>query len=67
MPYAHFQIPGYGGEPEERLNGFLSSHRILKVEKHFVAAGSESYWAYQVEYGESASAGEKRVSGAAAP
>ncbi|MEX2578732.1 MAG: HRDC domain-containing protein [Verrucomicrobiales bacterium] len=57
MPYAHFSIPAHGGEPEERLNRFLSGHRIIRVERQFVAAGSDSFWAYQVEYGEASNSG----------
>ena len=59
MPYAHYHIPSHGGDSEERLNRFLAGHRILKVERHFVPAGSDSFWAYQVEYGEAASPGAK--------
>ncbi len=59
MPYTHFHIPTHGGEPEERLNRFLAGHRVIKVERQFVAAGSDSFWAYQIEYGEVSSASAK--------
>lgn len=29
---------------------FLNQQRVLKVEKQFVAAGSDSFWAYQIHY-----------------
>lgn len=45
MPYQHFQIPCAGGEAETELNRFLQERRILKVEKQFVAAGVDSFWA----------------------
>ncbi len=57
MPYAHFQIPCQGGDGEDALNSFLKRHRVLKVEKHFVAAGGDSFWAYQVQYEQTASVG----------
>ena len=50
MPYQHFQIPCAGGEAETELNRFLQERRILKVEKQFVAAGLDSFWAYQIHY-----------------
>ncbi len=50
MPYRHFQVPCSGGEVEEALNRFLQQSRVLKVEKQFVAAGSDSFWAYQVHH-----------------
>ena len=54
MPYAHFQIPAHGGDVEEQLNRFLAGHRLIKVEKQFVAAGIDSCWCYQVEHGDTA-------------
>jgi len=35
---------------------FLNQHRVLKVEKQFVAAGLDSFWAYQVHYDDQAKA-----------
>ncbi len=35
---------------EEAFNRFLCQHRVLKVEKEFVPAGQDSFWAYQVHY-----------------
>jgi superfamily II DNA helicase RecQ len=43
------RIQDAGPEAEE-LNAFLSSHRILSVERHFVANGSHSTWAICVTY-----------------
>lgn len=65
MPYAHFQIPCQGGDGEDALNGFLKRHRVLKMEKHFVAAGVDSFWAYQVQYEQTAPAGGGSSSGTA--
>ena len=50
MPYRHFQVPCSGGEVEDTMTRFLHPHRVLKVEKQFVAAGLDSFWAYQVHY-----------------
>ncbi len=45
-----FTMPVFGGEQvEEALNKFLRSHRILQLERHFVAEQS-GYWAMLVEY-----------------
>lgn len=54
MPYRHFQIPCSGGEAEHSLTLFLCQHRVLKVEKQFVTAGLDSFWAYQVHYDDAA-------------
>jgi len=37
-------------EEEELINKFLRSHRILRVEKQFIADGSNSRWCFCVEY-----------------
>jgi superfamily II DNA helicase RecQ len=50
MPYRHFQIPCSGGEIEAAMTQFLNQHRVLKVEKQFVEAGLDSFWAYQIHY-----------------
>jgi hypothetical protein len=34
----------------DELNGFLSSHRILSIERHFVPDGVNSAWAVCVTY-----------------
>ncbi len=42
-----FTIPVLGGEDlESELNGFLSSHRIVSVEKQLVQSGGQSYWTF---------------------
>lgn len=66
MPYAHFQIPCQGGEGEDALNTFLKRHRVLKVEKHFIAAGGDSFWAYHVQFEQTASVGGGGGGGASA-
>jgi superfamily II DNA helicase RecQ len=40
------------GDPsvEEELNAFLSSHRVLSVERRFVDLGENSFWALCVDY-----------------
>jgi superfamily II DNA helicase RecQ len=45
------------------LNGFLSNHRILSVERHFVADGSNSVWAICVNYLDSAERSGSQKSG----
>lgn len=45
-----FTMPVFGGEAvEEELNKFLRSHRILQLERHFVAEQG-GYWAMLAEY-----------------
>ena len=45
-----FTIPACGDEKEEEeLNKFLRSHRVLQLERHFVAEQG-GYWALLVEY-----------------
>jgi superfamily II DNA helicase RecQ len=63
MKLRFFTIPMQDGLHEaDELNAFLSSHRILSVERHFVADGSNSTWAVCVCYLQSAGrpAPEKR-------
>ncbi len=50
MPHAHFQIPVQGGDEEDRFNQFLQRHRVIKLEKQFVDAGLDSFWAYHLQY-----------------
>jgi superfamily II DNA helicase RecQ len=42
------------GEASGELNKFLSSHRVLSIERHFVADGVNSAWALCVNYVSSA-------------
>ena len=45
-----FTMPAYGGEAaEEEINRFLRSHRVLQLERHFVAEQG-GYWALLGEY-----------------
>jgi superfamily II DNA helicase RecQ len=64
MKMRFFMIPiqdsaGATGE----LNGFLSNHRILAIERHFVADGTNSAWAICVNYLDSVErvVGDKRA------
>src|SRR4051794_11223824 len=41
------QNPSLG---EEEVNAFLSSHRVLQVERRFVDVGVNSFWAVCVDY-----------------
>jgi len=43
-------LDGRAEAAESELNGFLRSHRVLFVERHFVADGSRSFWTVCVEY-----------------
>ena len=52
MKYRAFRVPVSGGEPEEELNHFLSSHRVAGIEKHFVSDGQNSFWAFSLSYQE---------------
>ena len=36
--------------PESELNGFLSSHKVLAIERRWVEIGTNSFWAICVEY-----------------
>lgn len=40
------------------MNRFIAAHLVLKVERSFVAVGTESFWAYSVEYEGGSSLGE---------
>ena len=45
-----FTMPAYGGEAaEEEINRFLRSHRVLQLERHYVADNG-GYWAMLIEY-----------------
>lgn len=51
MSFEFFKIRSSdpGGE-QGRLNAFLRSHRILAVRQEWVAEGSESFWAFSIDY-----------------
>jgi superfamily II DNA helicase RecQ len=45
MKHHFFMIPVKdSGQAEDELNAFYAQHRIISVEKHFVADGSNSFW-----------------------
>ncbi|MDP6630776.1 MAG: HRDC domain-containing protein [Kiritimatiellia bacterium] len=51
MQMAFFQIPARGDTGlQEDLNRFLRSHRVLTVQREFVAQGDNSFWALAVEF-----------------
>ena len=60
MPFAHFQVPASGGPIEENLNQFLTRHRVLKIEKQFLAEGTNGFWVYCVEYSSGGGGKEKQ-------
>jgi superfamily II DNA helicase RecQ len=53
MRLKFFSIPAFDLEAAEtELNRFLASHRIHKIDRHFVQDGSASYWCLCVLYQE---------------
>jgi len=51
MQVKFFVVPLSGSaDAESELNKFLRSHRVVAVEKHFVAQESGAYWAVAVEF-----------------
>ena len=51
MGLRFFTIPIQGSAgPEGELNGFLSSHKVLAIERRWVDLGTNSFWAICVEY-----------------
>ena len=50
MKHRFFRIPADGGEREQELNQFISAHRIVAVDRQFVANGTDSFWAICVRY-----------------
>jgi superfamily II DNA helicase RecQ len=69
MSFRTFRIPVSNPEPfEGPMNTFIQSHRILKVERHFVADGEHSFWTFCIDFmdgpggasGESGTAGSGR-------
>lgn len=58
MRFRFFAIPAQSPEAgQQALNGFCAEHRVVSVEKQFVAHGAESYWAICVCFVEGADAG----------
>ena len=55
MAFKSFRIPVSHGEAfETELNTFLRTHRVLNVDRQFVACGEQSFWAFSIDYLESA-------------
>jgi superfamily II DNA helicase RecQ len=51
MRFQFFTIPAeWPEESQQALNAFCAQHRVMTVEKHFVAIGTESYWSLCVTY-----------------
>lgn len=56
MPYAFFQISAHASpETAAPLNVFLRTQRIVRVTRQWCEAGTESAWAFCIEYAEKAS------------
>lgn len=59
MPYRFFVVPVRdGGHAAAELNGFLSGHRILAVDRRWVDQGPDSFWSFCVDYMESRSSAD---------
>lgn len=51
MPLKFFHISSRDSAPmEAELNSFLSRHRVVTVERRFVEAGADSFWALCVDF-----------------
>ena len=51
MAYKFFTIPIHDcGEAEAELNRFLSSYKILSVDRRWVDQGAASFWSFCVDY-----------------
>ena len=51
MPFRIFLIPVlYGDDATEELNAFISSHRFAHIERKWIDQGTQSAWAFCVEY-----------------
>jgi superfamily II DNA helicase RecQ len=51
MPWAFFSIRAVDPQSDtEILNGFVTSHRVVSIEKQFVDCGLQSFWSVCVEY-----------------
>jgi len=55
MPLQFFVVPVHDdGTAAHDPNGFLASHKVLAVERQFVAEGGDSFWAICVDFWQSA-------------
>jgi superfamily II DNA helicase RecQ len=51
MQIQFFHIPVQdSAQATEEMNAFLRSHKIIDIEKHFVAAESNSFWSFCIRY-----------------
>lgn len=51
MKYRFFAIPARGAENEQvELNRFCDGHKVISLEKEFVADGQQSFWSICVCY-----------------
>jgi superfamily II DNA helicase RecQ len=51
MKLQFFTIPAkWPEDAQQALNTFCAQHRVMSMEKHFVALGSESYWSICVTF-----------------
>jgi len=53
MKYRFFMIPAQNpSSATDRIECFCSQHRIIEIEKQFVASGSSSFWSVCVTWAE---------------
>ncbi len=51
MPLKFFHISSRDSAPmEAELNAFISTHRIVTIDRRFVESGGDSFWALCVDY-----------------
>lgn len=51
MRFKIFSIPIIGGSQiEQELNAFLSSKRVLEVEKQLISQGNSAFWSFCITY-----------------
>jgi superfamily II DNA helicase RecQ len=51
MPFEFMTVPIQDeGEAVEALNGFLSSRRVLAIDRRWVEQGASSFWSFCIEY-----------------
>jgi superfamily II DNA helicase RecQ len=59
MAIACFWIPAKDpADAQDELNKFLASHRVLAMDRHFVANGNESAWGVAVDYADAGRASQ---------
>jgi len=55
VKYGFFRISVVDpGAAAQALNRFLAEHRVVNVDRQFVADGADSFWAFSVAYVDSA-------------